>query len=79
MDTTRFETLLKALATQAPRRRLLKGTAAAGGAGLLARLGRRTTAAADCPANRQSCGPVCCPRSYVCIPREQRCSPPGQA
>ena len=75
----RFDTIVGSLATAAPRRRLLKGALVAGGAGLLALLGAPAAEAAPCPANRQKCGPVCCPKSFVCIPREQRCAPPGQA
>ena len=79
MSTHRFGTVVELLAASAPRRRLLRGAGAMGGAGLLALLGRRGTEAADCPANRQKCGPICCPKSFVCVPREQRCAPPGQA
>ncbi len=79
MSTHRFDTIAGSLASAVPRRRLLKGALAAGGAALLARLDRQDAGAAPCPSNLQKCGPVCCPKSFVCIPREQRCAPPGQA
>jgi len=80
MDTNRFDTIVKSLADKAPRRRLLKGAAAVGGAGLLALLGRRPAGAAPCPGNRQRCGPLCCPQGFVCTKGggSPECQPRGQ-
>ena len=75
-----FDRILKAAATGASRRRVLRGAAAAGAGGLLALLGRQAAEAAPCPGNRQKCGPLCCPQGFVCVqgggPPE--CRPRGQ-
>jgi hypothetical protein len=78
MASQRFDSITKALAAPTSRRRIVKGAAVAGLGSLLTLMGRQTSEAANCPANRQKCGPICCPRNHVCLPREQRCSPPGQ-
>jgi hypothetical protein len=78
MDSQRFDSITKSLAAPNSRRRIVKGAAVAGLGSLLTLMGRQTSEAANCPANRQPCGPICCPRNHVCIPREQRCSPAGQ-
>ena len=80
MSAHRFDSLVGSLATAAPRRRLLKGALAAGGAGLLALLGGSAAEAAPCPGNRQKCGPLGRPQGVVCVqgggPPE--CQPRGQ-
>ncbi len=78
MGSQQFDTLVKTLASPTSRRRVVQGVTAAGIGSLLTLRGRQATEAANCPANRQKCGPICCPRKHVCIPREQRYSPRGQ-
>ena len=78
MDSQKFDSLVKTLASPTSRRRVVQGATAAGVGSLLTLLARQTSEAATCPRNRQGCGPICCPKHHVCIPREQRCSPRGQ-
>jgi hypothetical protein len=79
MDLDRFDAITRDLAAATSRRRVVQGATAAGVGVLLTLLARQTSEAANCPAHRQKCGPICCPRNHVCIPREQRCSPPGRS
>ena len=80
MEDRRFNEITKKLTAEAPRRRVLKGAAAAGLAGVLGLVGRQGAEAAPCPGNRQKCGPLCCPQGFVCVqgggPPE--CRPRGQ-
>ena len=80
MDSQKFDSLAKTLASPSSRRRIVKGAAVAGLGSLLAFGGQQTTEAShQCPGNKERCGPICCPKNFVCIPREQRCAPRGQA
>jgi hypothetical protein len=67
MDSQKFDSLVKTLASPSSRRRVLKGVGAISAGGLLTALGRQTMSAARCDNNRDPCGNKCCqPGKYCC-------------
>jgi hypothetical protein len=80
MDSQKFDSLVKSLASPSSRRRLLKGVGAVSAGGLLTALGRQTMSAAQCSNNRDPCGNKCCPQGKFCCKSgaAPRCASNGQ-
>jgi hypothetical protein len=67
MDSQRFDSLVKTLASASSRRRIVKGAAVVGAGGLLTLFGRDGASADSCPHNRPvKCRGECFPRGFVC-------------
>jgi hypothetical protein len=66
MDSQKFDSVVKSLASPTSRRRVLKGVGAISAGGLLTALGRQTTEAAPCRPNQTKCAGGCFPRGWVC-------------
>jgi hypothetical protein len=79
MDSQKFDSLVKSLASPTSRRRVLKGVGAVSAGGLLTALGRQTTSAARCDNNEEPCGQECCvPGKFCCKGRgSPRCASNG--
>jgi hypothetical protein len=75
MDSQKFDSLVKTLASPTSRRRTLKGAAALGAGSLLSLLGREVTEAARCDENNlEKCGSGCCgPSQRCCTSGGPRC------
>jgi hypothetical protein len=81
MDSQKFDSLVKTLASPTSRRRVVKGAAAVGAGGLLTLFGSQRSEALQCPNGKKPCAGRCIKNGHDCDKGDGRPTgePHGQA